>query len=81
MQTNGRKVIYGKIGKYWGERGFGFIDRDDGQENVFFHVKQYQSGEPEIGARVSFDISTSERNGRACAVDVRRVGGSETPPI
>lgn len=61
----------GKVKKWFGDRGFGFIERDDGQPDVFVHLSQFPDGAPNIGDRVRFDIDTqSDRSGRPRAEKV-----------
>ena len=60
---------------HWNDdRGFGFIKRDDGAPDVFVHVSgivgQSSDALP-AGARVTFDVEISQRNGKPAAVNVR----------
>ncbi|WP_410706036.1 cold-shock protein [Bradyrhizobium sp. BWC-3-1] len=58
--------------RYYSEKGFGFIRRDDRSADVFFHVSQFMADiQPEAGMRVSFDISDSQRTGRQQAVGLQ----------
>lgn len=48
--------------KSWNdERGFGFIEPDQGGQEIFVHVKAFPSwaGRPQVGIRVSFEIEPS----------------------
>jgi CspA family cold shock protein len=59
--------------KTWREdRGFGFIQPDDGGDDVFCHVTRLLDGlmSPPIGARVQYDVRPSRRDGRLEAVNV-----------
>jgi cold shock protein len=61
----------GKVTKYIADRAFGFLAPDDGDGPLFFHLSQCEHKiAPEIGARVSFALST-DRSGRPVAVNVR----------
>ena len=54
-------------------RGFGFIERDDGQEEVFVHCSKLTNGCIEDmveGARMRFDTEINQRNGKVCATNV-----------
>ena len=65
--------MYVGIIKTWNDdRGFGFIQRDDGAPDVFAHVK-YLSGvfRPAEGQRVSFDIVPDPRSSRDRADGIR----------
>jgi CspA family cold shock protein len=57
------------------ERGFGFITRDAGGNDIFFHVDQVDESVEELfrGQRVSFEERLSPRSGRPEARDVRIV--------
>jgi cold shock protein len=68
-------MIEGVI-KHWNpDRGFGFLKRDDGEADVFVHVRTLQMvglPEPEIGDKFEFELVPS-RNGRTEAGNLRRV--------
>jgi CspA family cold shock protein len=55
------------------ERGYGFLVRDDGGGDIFFHISNVMDDCDTLpeGARVSFDVETNERNGKPQAVRVR----------
>jgi CspA family cold shock protein len=63
----------GIVKMYQESRGFGFVKPDDGDSDLFFHVKEVDPRlveELKAGLRVVFDLGT-DRDGRACAVNVR----------
>jgi CspA family cold shock protein len=67
-------MLQGKVKFYNEERGFGFLARDDGGEDVFVHVREVADGqELEKGNVVQFDIGEDGRSGRTRAVNVRVV--------
>lgn len=48
-------------------KGFGFIQRDDGQEDVFMHFSKLTNGGSEdmkVGMQLSFDLETDDRTGK-----------------
>merc|ERR1712151_505920 len=70
--------LTGKLKKFIEEKGFGFIERDDGQGDLFVHFSKLTSGEKEdmvAGAKVTFDEGWNDRTGKACAENVTITGG------
>ena len=65
----------GTVKTFNSERGFGFITRDAGGADIFFHVDQVDESIEELfrGQRVFFEESLSRRSGRPEARDVRIV--------
>jgi cold shock protein len=65
----------GTVKAFNSERGFGFITRDAGGADIFFHVDQVDESVEELfrGQRVSFEEVLSARSGRPEARDVRIV--------
>jgi CspA family cold shock protein len=62
----------GRILQYDVERRFGFILLDGGGKDVFFHDSSVMSDvELTKGQRVSFEITTDDRNGKLRADKVR----------
>jgi len=60
----------GRIKKFNEERGFGFIEPDDGEGDIFVHVTQCPGGRAlKHGAPVQFSVQCDDR-GRRRAVDV-----------
>jgi CspA family cold shock protein len=56
-------MVVGKIKKWDENRGFGFISRDDGQPDIFAHIKYCRPGfQPTEGLHVEFDVVADERN-------------------
>lgn len=54
-----------------GERkgGYGFIRRDDGERDAFYHISAVLGKNPKIGQRVEFELT--EDNGRPRAINVQ----------
>ncbi len=68
----------GSVQKYDPERGFGFIRRDDGEKNIFFHVSALRSVfVPKPGDPVEFEIGFNSRDGRERAEEVTRLPPEE----
>jgi CspA family cold shock protein len=52
-------------------RGFGFIQPDDGGNDVFFHVSALREGdEIAVGAIVEFEMGRDPKSGKSRAVSV-----------
>lgn len=66
-------LLEGKIKTYNAERGFGFIEIEGQQKDVFFHIKDMPQQHilPQVGEKVKF--RKTEDNGKAKAIDVLRL--------
>lgn len=72
---------HGTLRKWNDDRGFGFIEPNEGPPEIFVHIKGYsrRPGRPQLGERVTFDIETT-REGKTRAINVRLLGVPETEP-
>lgn len=56
----------GKVKFYDKTRGFGFILRDDNEENVYFSIKDVEEGKQlKAGDRVQFEIEKTDKGIKA----------------
>lgn len=61
---------FGTIKRYFADRGFGFIEPEEGGKDVFFHISNAQDlgREPEVGDRVAYEEREEHRGPRAVNV-------------
>jgi len=55
------------------QRGFGFIEPDDGGKDVFVHVTAVEkAGMPplEEGQKINYEVEADERSGKSAAVNL-----------
>lgn len=73
---------HGTLKKWNDDRGFGFIEPNEGPPQIFVHVKAYgaRAERPKVNERVTFDVETTA-DGKTRAVNVRLLGAtSEAKP-
>lgn len=62
---------HGQIRFYNQKEAYGFIEREQPGRDVFMHERNVNSGTPEVGAVVKFELADSERGPRAEAVIIQ----------
>ena len=62
--------ITGKIKFYNSEKGFGFVSRDDGKPDLFFHISKSNCPNPLVGMKVKFSTEDSQRGPRVAKMDL-----------
>jgi cold shock protein len=71
---NQRLAPTGKVKFYNGQKGFEFIQPDDGSKDVFLHATALErAGISNLveGQKVSFDTELDRRTGKAAATNLR----------
>jgi CspA family cold shock protein len=68
-------MLNGRVKFFNAARAYGFIERDDGEDDMFVHLTAVESGHLLAqDERVEFEVGTNSRNGKLQAVNVRVVG-------
>lgn len=60
----------GTIARWFDYRGFGFIDVEGQEKDVFVHTNDIKGGSPKIGDSVEFEIQESQKGPRAVNVEI-----------
>ena len=66
----------GTVKWFNGQKGFGFIQPDDGSKDVFVHISAVERagmGTLNEGQTVSFDVVADKRTGKSAAENLRAV--------
>ena len=61
----------GTVAFFHDRKGYGFIETDDSDEDVFFHMEDVGGPDLEEGQEVEFDIEKADKGPRA--VNLQRV--------
>ena len=61
----------GTVAFFHDRKGYGFIETEDAEEDIFFHMEDVGGPDLEEGAEVEFDIEEAEKGPRA--VDLTRL--------
>ena len=59
----------GTVAFFHDRKGYGFIETDDADEDVFFHMEDVGGPDLEEGQEVSFDIEQADKGPRATNVE------------
>ncbi len=60
----------GTVKWYNGQKGYGFIEPDDGSKDVFVHVSAVERagmGDLREGQKISYEVETDQRSGKSSA--------------
>jgi CspA family cold shock protein len=66
----------GTVKWFNGQKGYGFIQPDDGGNDVFVHITAVERaglGRLHEGQKISFDVTTDSRTGKSAADNIQAV--------
>lgn len=63
------RMTRGEVAFFHDEDGYGFIETDDADDDVFFHISDVPGADPEEGEEFEFDIVQGDRGPRATNVE------------
>ena len=68
------RMTTGTVKWFNGQKGFGFIQPDDGSKDVFVHISAVERsgiGTLNEGQKISFDVVADRRTGKSSAENLR----------
>jgi CspA family cold shock protein len=66
---------HGSVKKFIDGKGYGFIQPDDGSNDIFVHINNVENADYlQQGRRVSFEVVPDRRSGRPQARNVHIIG-------
>jgi cold shock CspA family protein len=71
--TESEREMFTGVIKKWDRRGYGFVARDDNEQDIFIHVSVLPEGRDSLpeGTRIEFQPASNIRNGKLCCQAVR----------
>jgi CspA family cold shock protein len=69
-------MTIGTVKWFNAQKGFGFIQPEDGSKDVFVHISAVERsgiGNLREGQKVSFDVETDPRRGKSSATNLKAV--------
>ena len=76
MSGKGRPMQFGTVKWFNSQKGFGFIQPDEGGNDVFVHISAVErAGMQSLneGQKVSFDVEKDQRTGKSSAANLKAV--------
>ena len=64
----------GKVKWFNPKKGYGFVDQDDDEKDMFLHITALQKANISVlneGDKISYDVE--EENGRQSAVNIKKI--------
>jgi cold shock protein len=69
-------MVQGKVKWFNGQKGFGFIQPDDGSKDVFVHISAVErAGMSNLneGQKLSFDVVENRKTGKSAAENLQAI--------
>lgn len=66
----------GTVKWFNGQKGYGFIQPDDGSKDVFVHISAVEAaglGNLNEGQKLSFELESNQRSGKVSAANLKAV--------
>ncbi len=60
----------GKVARFFDQKGFGFIQPEDGGKDLFVHINEVDGGQLQEGDSVEFDATEGQKGPQASNVKV-----------
>ena len=66
-------ILKGKVKWYNGKKGYGFIERDDKEKDVFIHISELKAAGIKLqeGNKVQFELADDDRGRGPSAKNIR----------
>ena len=60
----------GKVARFFDQKGFGFIQPEDGSKDLFVHINEVEGGQLQEGDTVEYEATEGQKGPQASSVKV-----------
>ena len=60
----------GKVARFFDQKGFGFIQPEEGSKDLFVHINEVEGGQLQEGDTVEFEVTEGPKGPQASSVKV-----------